>query len=290
LRIGVNLPVTKFCGGTPEWGGGGSGLVIPSWHIEEDVMYRVTTFAAAVLLCASTAFDRAGAAELKVLSPGATESSLSEILPQFERATEHKLKIEYGPVGALANRVKKGEAVDVVILSEPVAEELRKDSVVVAGSEALIAKVGVGVFVRKGAPKPDISSMAAFMRAISNARIIAYADPKLGGSASIYVGNLMESLDVTGSIGPKTKLVPPAKPLLDLVAKGDVEFGFGPISEILPDPRLEVVGPLPAEIQNYSKYVAGVVTTSKQHDAGKALIAYLASPAATAVFKTKGFE
>ena len=209
-------------------------------------MYRVTTLAAVMVLCASAVLDRASAAELKVLSPGATESSLSLILPQFERASEHKITIEYGPVGALANRVKKGEAVDVVILSEPVANDIRKDGLVVAGSETLIAKVGVGVFVRKGDPKPDISTMAAFMRAITNAKIIAYADPKLGGSASIYVGNLMESLDITGSIGPKTKLVPPAKPLNDLIASGGAEFGFGPISEILPDPRLEVVRPLPA--------------------------------------------
>ena len=177
----------------------------------------------------------AAAAELKVLSPGATESSLSLILPQFESSSEHKVKIEYGPVGQLANRVKTGEAVDVVILSEPVANGLRKEGAVVAGTETEIAKVGVGVFVRKGAPKPDISSVPAFLRAITNAKLIAYADPKLGGSASIYVGDLMESLDITGSIGPKTKLVPPAKPLLDLIATGGAEFGFGPISEILPD-------------------------------------------------------
>ena len=253
-------------------------------------MIRVTTYATAFALCASFAFDSAAATELKVLSPGATESSLSQILPQFERSSEHKITIDYGPVGALANRVKKGEAVDVVILSEPVANGLRKEGVVVAGTETEIAKVGVGVFVRKGAPKPDISSVPAFLRAITNAKLIAYADPKLGGSASIYVGDLMESLDITGSIGPKTKLVPPAKPLLDLIATGGAEFGFGPISEILPDSRLEVVGPLPPQIQNYTKYIANVVMSSKHADAGKALIAYLASPAATAVFKTKGFE
>ena len=252
-------------------------------------MVRVTTYTTAFALCAGLAFG-ATAAELKVLSPGATESSLSEILPQFERSSEHKVKIEYGPVGQLASRVKKGEAIDVVILSEPVANGLRKEGAVVAGTEVEIAKVGVGVFVRKGAPKPDISSVPAFLRAITNAKLIAYADPKLGGSASIYVGDLMESLDITGSIGPKTKLVPPAKPLLDLIATGGAEFGFGPISEILPDPRLEVVGPLPPQLQNYTKYIANVVTASKHADADKALIAYLASAPATAVFKSKGFE
>ncbi len=253
---------------------------------------RMMIWTAALLLCTGSVFDRAQATELQALSPGATEAALTIVLQQYQKSSEDKVRIGYGPVGALANRVKKGEAVDVVILAEPVADGLRKEGLLVAGSETEIAKVGVGVFVRKGDPKPDISTLPAFMRAITNAKIIAYADPKFGGSASIYVGNLMDSLDVTGSIGlgSKTKLVPPAKPLLDLVAGGGAEFGFNQITEILPDPRLELVGPLPPQIQNYTKYVASIVKTSKHQDAGKALIAYLASPAAAAVMKSKGFE
>jgi molybdate transport system substrate-binding protein len=100
----------------------------------------------------------------------------------------------------------------------------------------------------------------------------------------------MQSLDITGSIGPKTKLVPPAKPLLDLVASGGVDLGFNPIAEILSDPRVELVGPLPAPIQKYTSYVASRVAGSQHEDAFKALIAFLASPAATAVLQAKGFE
>ena len=160
----------------------------------------------------------------------------------------------------------------------------------VAGSETVVAKVGIGAFVRKGDPKPDISSVDAFLRALGGAKVIAYADPSLGGSTSILVGELMKSLDITGSIGPKTKLVPPAKPLLDLVAGGGVDFGFNPISEILPDPRLELVGPLPAPIQKYTRYVASLVEGSPQPDAFKALVAFLSSPEAAALLRTKGFE
>ena len=253
-------------------------------------MFRVVLSAAALLLCAFAAPNQLGAAEIKILSPGSTEGAFSVLLPQFEKTTGHKITIEYGPVGALAARVKKGEAVDVAILSEPATEDLRKQTKLVVGSETVIAKVGIGAFVRKGDPKPDISSVDAFLRAVSNARFIAYADPSLGGSTSILVGELMKSLDITGSIGPKTKLVPPAKPLLDLVAGGGVDFGFNPISEILPDPRVELVGPLPAPIQKYTRYVASLVEGSRQQDAFKALVAFLSSPDAAAVLTAKGFE
>jgi molybdate transport system substrate-binding protein len=251
-------------------------------------MFRFVALAAALALCAAT--DRLAAAEIKVLSPGSTENAFNALIPQFEKSSGHKLTIEYGPVGQLAARVKKGEAVDIAILSEPATAELREQGKLVAGSEAVVAKVGIGVFVRKGDPKPDISTLATFMQAVANAKTIAYADPKLGGSSSILVSELMNSLDVTGAIAPKTKLVPPAKPLLDLVASGGVDFGFNPISEILSDPRLELVGPLPAAIQKYTLYVASQVATSHQQDALKALVSYLASPDATAVLRAKGFE
>jgi molybdate transport system substrate-binding protein len=253
-------------------------------------MYRVVSLTAAILLGALAAPNRISAAEIRILSPGSTESSFSELIPQFEKTSGHRITIEYGPVGALAARVRKGEAVDVAILSEPATEELRKQGKLVAGSEVVVAKVGIGAFVRKGDPKPDISSVDAFLRALTSARVIAYADPALGGSTSILVGELMQSLDIAGSIGPKTKLVPPAKPLLDLVAGGGVDFGFNPISEILPDPRVELVGPLPGPIQRYTRYVASLVEGSHQQAAFKALIAFLSAPEAAAVLKAKGFE
>jgi molybdate transport system substrate-binding protein len=251
-------------------------------------MFRVVFLTATLLAFAAS--NQLGAAEIKVFSPGSTEGAFSELLPQFEKTSGHKITIEYGPVGALAARVRKGEAVDVAILSEPATEELQKQGKIVAGSTVVIAKVGIGAFVRKGDPKPDISSVDAFLRALASARVIAYADPSLGGSTSILVGELMSSLDITGSIGPKTKLVPPAKPLLDLVAGGGADFGFNPISEILPDPRVELVGPLPAPIQKYTRYVASLVETSPQQDAFKALVAFLSSPEAAAVLQAKGFE
>jgi molybdate transport system substrate-binding protein len=256
----------------------------------ESIMSRVVTLAAAALFCASAASTHLSAAEIKILSPGSTEGAFSELIPRFEKTSGHALTIDYGPVGALAARVGKGEAADIAILSEPATEDLRKRGKLVAGSEVVVAKVGIGAFVRKGDPKPDIGSLATFMSALATAKVIAYADPKLGGSSSILVGELMGSLDITGSIAPKTKLVPPAKPLLDLVAGGGVDFGFNPIPEIVTDPRVELVGPLPAPIQKYTSYVASLVAGSRHEDAFKALIAFLSSAEAKAVLQAKGFE
>jgi molybdate transport system substrate-binding protein len=253
-------------------------------------MYRVISAASAMLLLVSIVPNPAGAAELKILSPGATEGAFGELLPQFEKTSGHKITIEYGPVGGLAARVKRGEAVDVVILSEPVAKDLLKSKKTTAGSQVVVAKVGIGMFVRKGDPKPDIGTAAAFIRTITNAKVIAYADPKLGGSASILVDEMMKSLDITGAIGARTKTVPPAKPLVDLVAGGGVDFGFQPISQIFLDDRIDYVGPLPAPYQEYTQYVASLVATSMQGEAYKALIDYLSTPKAIAVLRSKGFE
>jgi molybdate transport system substrate-binding protein len=253
-------------------------------------MYRIVVAAAALLLCTFVAASPPSAAEIRILSPGATEGALGELLPQFEKSSGHKITTTYGPAGGLALSIRKGEAADIVILSEPEAESLRKGGQTVDGTQIVVAKVGIGVFVRKGDPKPDLSTADAFLRTLASAKVIAYADPKLGGSASILVDELLKSLDVTGSIGSRTRLVPPAKPLVDLVAAGGVDFGFQPVSQIYLDPRIDYVGPIPAPYQHYTQYVASLVATSKNPEAYKALVAFLSSPAATVVWKSKGFE
>jgi molybdate transport system substrate-binding protein len=253
-------------------------------------MHKWISYTAAGLVCAVVGLNPVTAAELKILSPGATEGVLSEILPQFERQFGHKVTVTYGPVGGLANRVRQGDGVDVVILSEPEAESLLREGKTVAGSQAVVGKVGIGLFVRKGDPKPDVGTADAFIGALQHAKAIAYADPKLGGSASILVAELMKSLDPSGAIAARTKMVPPAKPLVDLVAAGGIDFGFQPISQIFLDSRIDYAGPLPAQYQQYSKYVMSLVATSRNQDAYKSLVAFLSSPEAAAVRKVKGFE
>ncbi len=254
-------------------------------------MIRRFAIAAAVALCLCGTSATARAADIRLASPGAMKSSLDELIPQFQASSGDKVDVAYASALALADRVKNGTAVaDVVIVGSDHADELLKLGKLVAGSKTVIAKVGVGVFVRRGDPKPDIGTVDAFDRALANAKAIAYSDPALGGTASNYVRDLLQSLDVTGSIQAKTKLAVKYRTLADFVANGGADFGLNQITEILADPRLELVGPLPAALQRYTYYAAALVPGSEHESAARVLISFLASPAAAAVMRSKGFE
>jgi molybdate transport system substrate-binding protein len=168
--------------------------------------------------------------------------------------------------------------------------DLRAQGKIVAGDRIIIAKVGVGAFVRKGTAKPDISSVDAFKSATLAARSIIYPDPAGGGASGIYMASLLERLGIAGEMKPKTKLSPSAKVLYESVASGDIEIGFNQISEVLAQPTVEFVGPLPPEIQNFTQFVPGIVAGSSQTDAARALVAFLTMPAAQTILKEKGFE
>ena len=232
----------------------------------------------------------ARAAEIKLLCAVALQPGMVALIPDFERSSGHKVTIVYGTAGAVADRVQKGEAADIVISSVPMIDRLQAQSKVVAGDRVIIAKVGVGAFVRKGTAKPDISSADAFKHAMLVARSIAYPDPAGGGASGIYVASLLERLGIAGEMKPKTKLLPPTQVLYGSVASGDVEIGFNQISEILAQPTVELAGPLPSAIQNYTQFAPGVVTGSSQADAAKALVTFLSAAPAQAVLKAKGFE
>lgn len=258
-------------------------------------MHRVNSIVAIPLLATALLascgdLQPAAAAEIKLVSPGAVGSSLKELIPQFEKSSGHKVTVVYSPALALAERIVRGERADVAILGEPAADELQKLGRLVEGSKVVIARVGVGVFVRRGDPKPAIDTVDAFTQSVRSAKVISYSDPALGGTAANYVGRLMESFDADGSIKAKTKLTPPARPLADFVAGGGADFGLNQITEVLADPRLELVGPLPAAIQSYTRYAASLMAESKDQTAAKDLIAFLASPAAAGIMRSKGFE
>jgi molybdate transport system substrate-binding protein len=251
-------------------------------------MGRAIVMAAGALLWMSG--TPTNAAEIKVLSPGAMMSSLKQLVPQFEAASGHTVTVTYSPALALAERIKNGEVADIVILGQGPAAALEKDGKLVAGSRTVVGRVGVGVFVRRGDPKPDISTVEAFNRALINAKAITYSDPALGGTASNYVHSLMEQLDITGSIRPKITLATRYRSLADFVAGGGADFGLNQIAEIAADARLELVGPLPGPLQRYTHYTAAIVTAGSNHGPAKALIGFLVSPTASEVMKVRGFE
>jgi molybdate transport system substrate-binding protein len=231
----------------------------------------------------------ARAAEVKLLSASALHPAIDALIPDFEKSSGHKITVAYGTAGAVADRVQKGEAADIVISSVPMIDRLQAQGKVVAGDRVIIAKVGVGAFVRKGSAKPDISSVDAFKHSMLAARSIAYPDPAGGGASGIYVASLLERLGIAAEMKSKTQLSTLGT-LYASVASGEVEIGFNQVSEILPQPTVELAGPLPPAIQNYTQFLPGIVTGSRQTDAARDLVTFLYSPAAKTVLKAKGFE
>jgi molybdate transport system substrate-binding protein len=256
----------------------------------------INTSAAAIagaissLLLAATA-GGASAAKVRILSGSAIETVMRDLIPKFELSSGHKVTFDFnGTIGGMTERVQKGEAADVVIVSGPQIETLEMQGKVVAGSRVDIARVGVGLFVRKGAPKPDISTVEAFKRTMLAARSIGWNDPAAGAPVSIYMVGVLERLGIAAEMQSKTVAFKQRSERFEAVARGDVEIGFNQISEIIAAPGVELIGPLPAPIQNYTLFAAGIVASGKEHDAAKALIRFVSSPAAEAVWKAKGFD
>jgi molybdate transport system substrate-binding protein len=251
---------------------------------------RMTLFSLAVVSIAAIGSARGAAAvEIKVLTAGAFKQVLLALVPEFEKQTGHKVTIDNATVGALTKRIAGGEAFDIAVLTPKAVDELTAKGKFAAGSRQSLARVGVGVVVKDGTPKPDISSVDAFKKSLLAAKSVAYIDPAAGGSSGIYVSGLLDRLGIAGEVKPKAKLIHGGA-VAEHIAKGEAEVGIHQISEILPVKGVTLVGPLPADIQNYTVYAVGVGANAKQAEAAKALIKALSGPAAAAVLKSKGMD
>jgi molybdate transport system substrate-binding protein len=250
---------------------------------------------AAGLACALTSFAlamtplEATAADIKLLGGTSMRVLFSELLPQFEKSSGHKVQPEYGTLGANRDRVMKGKAIDVVIVTPAQNEELQKQTKLVAGSRTELARVGYGVFVKTNAAKPDLGTVDAFKRTMLAAKSIALGNPTGGGPLGVYSAGLMQRLGLADNLKATTKLFPSGTEVAQAVAKGECEIGIGLASDAVVVPGLVAI-PLPAEIQTYTVYTLGIVASSKQVDAAKALIVFLTSPAAKQALAAKGFE
>jgi molybdate transport system substrate-binding protein len=229
----------------------------------------------------------AAAADIKVLTAGAMRGVLVEMLPQFEQQTGHTATVDNATAGTLAKRIEGGEAFDLAIITPAIVDELTQKGKIVAGSKAVLAKVGIGVAVKEGAPMPDIKTVDALKATLLSAASVAYIDPASGGSSGIYFDKLLEKMGIADRIRPKAKLKQGGY-VADLVASGEAELAVHQISEIVPVKGVKLVGPLPAEVQNYTAYAAGVGAAARDAAAAQALIDYLAGPAATPVLEKKG--
>ena len=233
----------------------------------------------------------ASAAEVQVMISGGLTAAYNVLVPEFERLTGNKVLTAYGPsmgttVNAIPIRLERGEGADVLIMVGYALGDLVKQGKVIADSRVDLAKSPIGIAVKSGTPRPDISSADAVKRALLAAKSIAYSDSASG----VYVSTEMfAKLGIADEMKDKARKIP-ATPVGEIVARGDAEIGFQQISEMLPVPGVDIVGPLPADLQNITVFSAGIATVSKEPEAGKALIKFLASPAARDTIVKSGME
>ena len=233
----------------------------------------------------------ASAAEVRVMISGGLAAAYKALVPEFERATGHKVLTAYGPsmgttTNAIPVRLERGEAADVLIMVGYALDDLAGKGKVIAGSRVDLVKSPIGVAVKSGAPKPDISTPDALKRALLAVKTIAYSDSASG----VYVSTEMfDKLGIKDAMKDKARKIP-ATPVGEIVARGDAEIGFQQISELKPVEGIDIVGPLPDELQKITVFSAGIATVSKEPDAAKALIQFLASPAARPEIVKSGMD
>ena len=231
----------------------------------------------------------AHAADLKVLTAGAFKPVLVALQPAFERQTGHRLVIENDTAGALQKRIAGGEAFDVVFSSPASLQPLREAGRLAPEAPQALARVAIGVAVKRGMPAPDISTVDAFRNLLLQAKSVAYIDPAAGGSSGIYLDQLFERWGIAPQVRAKAVLVPGGL-VATRVVDGSAEVAIHQISEILAVPEAVLVGPLPAEIQNYTVYAGSLSAQTAQAAAVRELFAALRSPAAQELLKTRGME
>ena len=248
---------------------------------------RFTHVLVALLGAGTLAFAAiAQAQEISVLSTSAYKEILHELLPQFEQAHQHKVVARFSSSTDILKRTQAGENADVVILASDWLEKLIHSGKIVPDSRVDLAKSGIGVAVRAGAPKPDISSGDAVKRAVLAARSVGYS----GGASGTYMVGLFQRLGIADDVKGKSRQTPPGVAVGELIARGEVELGFHQVSELLPVSGIEILGPLPPELQHVTVFSSGIHVAARHPAAARALVQFLASPRASPLIRKNGME
>ena len=253
-----------------------------------NIVRSLFTALAVLLLLFTTA---GSAAEVRVMISGGLTAAFNALVSGYEKQTGNKVLIAYGPsmgttVNAIPVRLERGEPADVLVMVRYALSDLAKKGKVIADSQVDLVRSPIGVAVKAGAPRPDIGSADAVKRALLAAKTVAYSDSASG----VYVSTEMfKKLGIEEEMRGKARQIP-ATPVGEIVAKGEAEIGFQQVSELKPIAGIDLLGPLPAELQKITVFSAGIATMSKEPEAGKALIKFLSSPAATAQIIKSGME
>ena len=225
-------------------------------------------------------------AEIKVLSSIATKEAYLELVPQFESVTGHRVATTWAGTTAIMQRMAAGERYDLIVISSTELDQLTKQGTIVAGSRVDLAKSGIGIAVRAGAPRPDVRSSAALKQALLAAKTVGYTS----GPSGVYMAGLIEKMGIAAEVNPKHRGVPSGGTIGTIVASGGAEIGFQQVSELVHIAGIDYIGPLPPDIQCVTVFSCGLQSGASQPDAAKALMAFLTTPAAKNVMTKHGLE
>jgi len=249
-------------------------------------MIRLRMFTAAMFVTALVTATASEAAELRVVSGNGARSAIQELVRQFEQQSGHKVALHFEVNAALQRKIEAGEVFDVAVLNPPVLDALIKAGKVVADTRADIGRAGLGVAVRAGAPKPDISSVEAFKKALLASKAVAF--PGEGASGRYFV-SVVERLGIAAEMKDKLKPMA-AEDTVEVVARGEADMVVVVATRITGVEGVDRLGPIPAELQTVIGFAAGVATAAKEPEAGKALVRFLSAPAAAATLRAKGVD
>jgi molybdate transport system substrate-binding protein len=226
----------------------------------------------------------AGAAEIKMIASNAVREPYRELVPTFEKATRHRVTIDWGGTVDIVKRVEAGEVADIVIIPAPRVDEFVRQGKLAARID--LARSGVGVAVRAGAPRPDISSVDALRSTLLAAKSIVLSS----GPSSLYLPGLFQKMGIADALKPKIIQIGPGLPVGETIARGEGEIGFTQMSELMSVKGVDYLGPLPADIQLTTVFSAGLHAAAPAPDAARALLKFLAAPEAAPVLRSHGME
>ena len=226
------------------------------------------------------------AAELKVLASGAVKEAYTELVPQFEKSSGNKVTITWAGTNDIKKKIEAGEVYDVIVIAAPQMDGFVKDGKIAAGSKLDLVKSGVGVAVKAGAPKPDVSSGDALKKALVAAKSVGYSQ----GPSGVYMASLFEKMGIADQIKAKAKITTPGVPVANMIRNGEAEIGFQQVSELIHETGIDFIGALPNDVQKITTFSGGIHSASKEQAAAKALQTFLAAPARADTLKKHGLS
>jgi molybdate transport system substrate-binding protein len=228
--------------------------------------------------------------ELVIFSTIGVRSAAEQLFAQFDKASGHRLAVTWGTAPMLVKRIEDGNTADIVVLSRAGIDALQKQGKIAPGTDTTLASSGVGIAVKAGAPKPDISTPEALKRTLLDAKSIAYSEPSAGGASGVYFAKLLERMGIAEQMKPKTKYPPPGGFSANLLMTDEAELAVQQKPELLHVAGVEVIGLLPGDLNVVTEFAAAIMAGCKNGEAGKTLIKMLQSPESIVTFQSKGLD